>query len=114
MNRAVLIFVAALCATPLLAQDTDEAERIESCRIQSDVVAAIQQARRDRVPEREVQAHILAQDPDWPERFNNTIPLITPWVYEQKRRIIRREDLSAVWNEVCLSQEAQQALDSSE
>ena len=68
------------------------------------VVAAIQQARLDRVPERDVQDHILANGPEWPENYNNAIPLITPWVYEQKRRVIRNEDLGAAWSELCLQQ----------
>ena len=97
MTRTALVLAALFSAAPTFAD-----EKAESCGYQSEVVAAIQQARRDRVAEREVQAHILAQGPAWPEKFNNTIPLIAPWVYEQKRRVIRNEDLSAVWNELCL------------
>ena len=93
----------ALCvatgAVPAVAQDQEE-----SCGYQADVVAAIQQARLDRVAEREVKDHILAQAPAWPEKYSNAIPLITPWVCEQKRRIIRTEDLGAAWKELCLQQ----------
>ena len=99
MMRFALILATTAFATPAFAQD-----KVEACGIQAQVVSAVQQARRDRVGERDVQAHILAQSPDWPERYNNTIPLITPWVYEQKRKIIRNEDLGAVWNELCLQQ----------
>ena len=100
MTRTALVFAALLTGAPALADEA--AEKAQSCRYQADVVAAVQQARRDRVKERDVQAHILAQEPAWPEKFNNAIPLIAPWVYEQKRRIIRNEDLSAVWTELCL------------
>lgn len=100
MTRFALILATAAFATPAFAQDSQE----ETCGYQADVVAAIQQARLDRVAEREVQAHILATAPEWPEQYNNAIPLITPWVYEQKRRVIRNEDLSAAWSELCLSQ----------
>ncbi|MEM6372859.1 MAG: hypothetical protein AAF727_08790 [Pseudomonadota bacterium] len=99
MTRFALILATAAFATPALAQDKEE-----SCGYQAEVVNAIQQARLDRVSEREVQAHILGQSPEWPEQYNNAIPLITPWVYEQKRRVIRNEDLGEAWNELCLQQ----------
>ncbi|MBY5931536.1 hypothetical protein KUV51_00885 [Tateyamaria omphalii] len=95
-TAAALAFVAA----PAFAQETKE----ESCALQSQVVAAVQQARLDRVKEREVQDHILAQSPTWPEKYNNTIPLIAPWVYEQPRKIIRNESLADAWSELCLQQ----------
>ena len=66
--------------------------------------AAIQAARLERVAERKVEEHILASEPAWPEQYNNAIPLIAPWVYEQKRSVIRDEDLGAAWNELCLTQ----------
>ena len=99
MTRFALILVAAAFATPVFAQD-----KAETCAYQAQVVQAIQQARLDRVAEREVQAHIIAQSPSWPENYNNAIPLITPWVYEQRRSVIRNEDLGAAWSELCLQQ----------
>lgn len=99
MTRFALILATAALATPALAQDKEE-----TCGFQAQVVAAIQQARLDRVPERDVQDHILANGPEWPENYNNAIPLITPWVYEQKRTVIRNEDLGAAWSELCLQQ----------
>lgn len=100
MTRFALILAAISLASPALAQDSKE----ETCGYQAQVVAAIQAARLDRVGERDVQDHILASSPDWPEKYNNAIPLITPWVYEQKRKVIRNEDLSAAWSELCLQQ----------
>lgn len=97
MTRFALTCAIAMCAAPVLAD-----EKAESCGYQADVVAAVQQARLDRVSERNVAEHILAQEPTWPEKYNNTIPLIAPWVYEQKRRVVRNEDLAAAWNELCL------------
>lgn len=99
MTRFALILATAAFATPAFAQDKEE-----TCGYQAQVVTAIQQARLERVDERDVQDHILAQSPTWPEKYNNAIPLITPWVYEQKRRVIRNEDLGAGWNELCLQQ----------
>ncbi|WP_299648249.1 hypothetical protein [uncultured Tateyamaria sp.] len=100
MIRLAIAAALTLAAVPAAAQETKE----ESCALQAEVVAAVQQARLDRVNEREVTDHILAQDPTWPEKYNNAIPLIAPWVYEQKRRVIRNEDLSAAWSELCLQQ----------
>ena len=99
MTRFPLILATALLAAPVFAQD-----KAESCGYQADVVAAVQQARLDRVSERDVQAHILAQGPAWPEQYNGAIPLVTPWVYEQKRKVIRDESLADAWTELCLQQ----------
>ena len=100
MNRLVLFFVAATLATPVVAAET----KAKSCEYQAMVVSAIQQARLDRVAERDVPGHIEASSPEWPENFNAMIPLATPWVYEQKRRDIRNKDLGAAWSELCLQQ----------
>ena len=78
-------------------------EKAESCGYQADVANAIKEARLDRVKERNVEAHILAQDNGWPENFNAAIPLMTPWVYEMKRRDLKK-DIGAAWLELCLGQ----------
>ncbi|WP_299151877.1 hypothetical protein [uncultured Tateyamaria sp.] len=108
MTRLFVTLFALILALPALAQDTAETpevdEKVVSCGYQSDVVAAVQQARLERIAERDVPEHVLAQSPAWPEKYNNVIPLITPWVYEQKRKIIRNEDLGAAWSELCLQQ----------
>lgn len=100
MIRFAIFAAITLSAAPAFAQDSKE----QSCGYQAQVVGAIQQARLDRVRERDVTDHILAQNPEWPEQYNNAIPLITPWVYGQKRRTIRTESLSDAWNELCLQQ----------
>ena len=91
--------VLALLATPALAEDSKGV----SCGYQAQVVAAIQQARLDRVKERDVPEAIAASNPTWPENYNAAIPLITPWVYEKKMRVVRQNDLSEAWKEVCLA-----------
>ncbi|MCE8511324.1 hypothetical protein KBY24_01920 [Ruegeria pomeroyi] len=92
--------VALLAASPLAAAETKQ----ESCQYQADVVAAIQQARLDRVKERDVPAAVAATNPTWPANYNAAIPLIAPWVYQQKMRDVREQDLSAAWLELCLKQ----------
>ena len=92
------VFALSLLATPVLAGDS----KAVSCQYQADVVAAIQQARLDRVKERNVPAAIADTNPQWPDNYNAAIPLITPWVYDQKMRVIRKTDLSAILLEQCL------------
>lgn len=95
-----LALIASLAASPLMAADSPE----QSCGYQAEIVAAVQQARKDRVKERDVPEAIAATDPEWPENYSAAIPLVTPWVYEQKMKIIRNEDLSEAWKELCLAQ----------
>ncbi|MGV6805135.1 MAG: hypothetical protein ACWA49_13095 [Ruegeria sp.] len=95
-----IALAATVFATQLAAAETKE----QSCRYQADVVAAVQKARLDRVKERDVPEAVAKTGPTWPENYNAAIPLITPWVYEQKMRDIRKKDLSAAWMELCLQQ----------
>ena len=102
MNKTILAALAAISMAvsgPALAASKKE----ESCTHQAAVVAAVQQARLDRVKEREVPATVQAQA-TWPEDFNTAIPLVTPWVYEMKMRDVKKSDLSAAWKEMCLAQ----------
>lgn len=91
--------VAAVFAGSVQAAESKE----DSCAYQAQVVAAIQQARLDRVKERDVPKAIAATNPTWPENYNAAIPLIAPWVYEKKMRVVRKNDLAAAWKEVCLA-----------
>ena len=102
MVRVSLIagLVVATLGSPVGAQS---AEKVTSCGHQAEVIRAIQQARLDRVSEREVQAH-LQDKATWPENFNTAIPLLTPWVYEMRMRDLRAQDLGAAWTELCLQQ----------
>ncbi|CUH47671.1 hypothetical protein [Ruegeria atlantica] len=95
-----IAIAAALLATPLAAEETKE----QSCQYQAEVVAAIQKARLDRVKERNVPQAVAETSPTWPENYNAAIPLIAPWVYEQKMRDVRKKDLGAAWLELCLLQ----------
>ncbi len=102
MNKTTFAALAAISMAvsgPALAASKKE----DSCTHQAAVVAAVQQARLDRVKEREVSAAVQA-NATWPENFNTAIPLVTPWVYEMKMRDVKANDLSATWKEMCLSQ----------
>ena len=100
MLRLCLAALLAVTAVPAFAQSEKEV----SCGFQSDVVKAIQQARIDKVRERDVQKTILESDPEWPDNFDNAIPLITPWVYELPMKQVQENDLGAIWNQNCMQQ----------
>ncbi|KAE9627903.1 hypothetical protein [Parasedimentitalea maritima] len=94
------VLTAVLMASPVVAAESAK----ETCGYQADVVAAIQQARLDRVKERDLSDVLITDETSWPENYNAAIPLIAPWIYDQKMKVIRNEDLGAVWNEQCLAQ----------
>ena len=75
-------------------------KKATDCGHQAAVVGAVQKARIERVKERKVAEHVAT----WPESYNTAIPLVTPWVYEMKMRDLKKQDLAAAWNEMCLAQ----------
>ena len=79
-----------LCAiaTASLADD-----RETSCRYQGEVAAAVQKARLDGVSEAGVADAIAATNPGWPAQYNNAIPQLTAYVYQLKKRDLRKIDL---------------------
>ncbi|WP_299659661.1 hypothetical protein [uncultured Ruegeria sp.] len=92
------LFAVFLLSTPALAQETKE----ESCGYQADVVRAIQQARLDRVKEADIAETIASTNPTWPANYNAAIPQLTSWVYEQKKRDLRKKDLGGILYEQCV------------
>ena len=84
-------------STPAMAQSAKKTD----CTYQATVVAAVQQARLNRVRERKVAAHVTAKA-TWPAKYNAVIPLVTPWVYESPMRDIRQNNLGEAWLELCL------------
>lgn len=93
--------ILAMMAVGTMASAQTQKQR--DCGYQAAVVAQIQQARLDRVAERQVPSHV-AERATWPENYNGAIPIMTPWVYEMKMRDVRTQDLSAAWKEMCLQQ----------
>ena len=98
MKRVLCAMVLIGAAAPVLAANP------EDCGYQSEVVKTVQEARLARVKEREVLAYVAKTAPTWPEAYNNVVPLVTPWIYEMKMGEIRKADLGAAWNEMCLKQ----------
>lgn len=105
MVRQIVIaaVVGSACAMPTFAQDADA--KAVDCGHQASVVAAVQQARKDRVKERDVQAHVI-ESAVWPEKYHAVVPLIAGWVYSRdiKMRDIRNKDLGAAWKDICLQE----------
>ncbi len=99
MLRIVSCVVLIALAAPAVA-----ASKAEDCGYQADVVAAVQAARVARVGERKVAEHVADSAPEWPEKYNAVVPLVTPWVYGMKRGEVRNADLAAAWKELCLQQ----------
>lgn len=99
MLRQTIAAALVIIAMPA----SSETEKEISCGYQSDVVTAIQQARLDKVKERSVEKAVLDTNPEWPAKFNKTIPLIAPWVYELPIKQVRENDLGDVWNESCMN-----------
>lgn len=96
--------IAAVClilaAAPGLAESAKEAD----CRYQSEVAAAVQKARLDGVREQDLPKAIAKTNPQWPERYNNAIPILAGEVYKLKKRDLKQINLGQQWNQMCLSQ----------
>ena len=99
MLRVMSVVVCVALAAPVAA-----ASKVEDCGYQEEVVAAVQAARVARVGERKIAKHVADSAPDWPEKYNAVVPLVTPWVYGMKRSEVRKADLAAAWKELCLQQ----------
>lgn len=95
MSAAV---AAAMAGSPALAQS----DKAEYCGHQGDIVAALTQARLDRVPEREAEAHVIA-NATWPEKYNVAVPLYVGEIYKLKRRVLKNTDMGTQWREACLA-----------
>ena len=93
-----LTLAAALLATPALAADKKE----EACRYEGQVMAAVQQARLDRVAKGKVADHIAASNPSWPENYSAAIPQLVDYVFQLKRRDLKQNDFGAIWEKQCL------------
>ena len=85
---------------PALADSAKETD----CRYQAQVAAAVQKARMDGVPERELAESIARTQPTWPERYNNAIPVLGGAVYQLKKHDLRVVDLGEQWMAMCMSQ----------
>lgn len=65
-------------------------------------MAAVQQARLDRVAQDKVEDTILSSEPEWPEQYSKAIPQLAAHVYSMKRKDLRKNDLGATFEQQCL------------
>jgi len=93
-----IALAVAVLAAPVYASETKE----ESCKFQGQVMAAVQQARLDRVKQEDVEQVILDSEHDWPEAYSNAIPQLASHVYSMTRRDLKNIDLGAVFEQQCL------------
>ena len=117
MLRMTLAAASLAAATAVSSLWADGIGKEDSCKFQGQVMAAVQQARMDRVAQDKVADTILPANPDWPAQFANTIDPLAAHVYGMKRRELRKLDLGAVLEQQCLDnwdqiQEMQQSLNS--
>ena len=97
--RLTLSVVAlGLSAGSVFAAQTKE----EVCALQGDIVTAIQEARLDRVPQDKVVGKVMATHPEWPQNVEGAMPGPVNWIYEQKRRDLKKADLGATTQQQCL------------
>jgi len=71
------------------------------CQLQGDLIAAVQQARLDRVKKDDLTETLLAANPDWPEGIATAIPALGEYVYGFKRRQLRDVDLGETTKAQC-------------
>lgn len=76
-------------------------EKREYCSHQGDIVAALRQAKLDRVPERQAEAHVIASA-TWPAKYNPAVPIYVGEIYKIKRRDLKNTDLGAQWTQTCM------------
>ncbi|MGB7241563.1 MAG: hypothetical protein WBC93_05690 [Sulfitobacter sp.] len=101
MKLGAALVALAISTTPVLAQSTDT-KKAELCRHTANVVRTIQNMRIDRVKRADVEAKVIAQENPWPDVYNNQVPLLVPWVYDNPRENLKI-DLGAQIEEQCLA-----------
>ncbi len=101
MIRFSVMAMAVVLAGAAQADD-DEAQKQAECGFQGDLMAAVQQARLDRVRKNTVTETLLAANPDWPAGAATAIPALTDYVYSLKRRDLKDVDLGETTKTQCL------------
>ena len=92
--RLTAIAFATVLATPVLAEDTDTAERDKACTFQAEVIGAVQTARLDRVRKDKAVETIVAANPTWPAGASTAAAPVVDYVYSIKRRDLKKVDLA--------------------
>lgn len=99
-----MMTVLCLTLTAPAAVNAQQLSKEQDCAYQAAVAAAVKDARMDRVPEEKLAEHITGQSPDWPERYNNAIPILGGAIYQVDKKQLSETDIGAQWMEMCMSQ----------
>lgn len=101
----VSVFVrgmAALAVGMTLALPVTAGEKEDTCKLQGDIMGAVQQARLDRVGKGKVIDTVIAANPEWPAGVETAMPQVVDFVYSQKRKDLKNVDLGATAQTQCL------------
>lgn len=102
VRRLVLAMVAtagmgAMFATPGMAADKETV-----CRTQGELMGVIQQARLDNVREANLTAAVAEARPDFSQKVLATVPNVGGFVYDMRKRDLRKVNLADVTRQQCL------------
>lgn len=103
MSRLKMFLAAAGGAIVLAGPALAISEKEQDCTYQADVAGAVQKARLDGVPQKDVTAAIKKAGTTWPERYDNAIPILAAHIYGLKKRQLRKADLRAEFLNTCLT-----------
>ncbi|TCL09926.1 hypothetical protein BXY66_1993 [Shimia isoporae] len=94
--------VTALALGVTLVMPASAGEKEDTCKLQGEVMGAVQQARLERVKQGDVVDTVMAANPDWPASMAAAMPQVVDFVYSQKRKDLKKVDLSQTAEAQCL------------
>lgn len=95
--------IPSVAALILLSQPALAVTKKEDCTYQAAIVAAVQRARLDGVKQADLVETIVPGNREWPESYNNAIPIFAAQIYGLKKRQLKKNDLGAEWMNTCMS-----------
>lgn len=94
---------AAIVLAVGLAHPVMAGEKEDICKLQGEIMSAIQQARLDRVSKSKVVGKVMEDNPEWPAKLEDeALPQLVDFIYAMKRRDLKDVDLQVVTEQQCL------------
>ena len=103
MIRLAQISAAIALSLSFAIPASAQSEKEQDCTYQAEVVAAVQKARMDGVPQDKVVETVKSSQGTWPDRYDNAIPIFAAQIYSLKKRQLRKADLGKEWLNTCLT-----------
>ncbi|MGR3636607.1 MAG: hypothetical protein ACU0BK_11890 [Shimia sp.] len=97
LRGAAALALGASLAGPVMAGEKEDA-----CKLQGDIMGAVQQARLDKVKKDDAAETVLEANPAWPEGLAEAMPQVVDFVYSQKKRDLKKVDLGETAEAQCL------------